>query len=492
MTEFTTYSQTQWTQAIDSAISKMTDFAASQQFSIRRAAIIKRRRELGIDRSPDAGPKWTDARTWLLGTLPDTELAAKWDIGVYFVRQQRISRGISPYQIPLAPESLVSRRPAHRWTMQDEKLLGTQPDTVIADRLDIDACVVTVHRNHLGIAPFRRGGPVQWTEGMLRLLGDVADGTLGKEYEVSYASVKIRRIEEGIPPYGQEEMDVEPVLPLAVIDQIGNVPDNALAEIHNVSRLNIRIYRALHGIPLAPYHPAERRVWKKNEDKLLGTMSDGRVAARIGATTGQVMLRRKRLNIPAFGQEASIRWTKSRIDELGLIPDHVLARQWKISQTLVREKRESIGIPPSQQTTSRIAAECYEQLGKAPDTQIARQFSLSPTMIRNLRLQAGIPPFRSSAPFLWTDRYCKLLGKKHDEDLAAAWGVSPQFVGSKRCELQISPYRRARKVDWNDSRINKLLGTMSDGQLAKQLLVTPTAVRIQRAKRNIPPFEPQK
>jgi|GEM_PF-4032670 len=489
MTDFTTYSGTRWTQAIDSAISNMTDFAASQHFSIRRSAIMQRRRELGIDRTADTGPKWTDARSRLLGTLPDTELAAMWNIGVYFVRQRRISLGIPPCQIPSAPESLVARRPAHHWTKQHEKLLGTQPDTVIADRLDLDASVVTLHRNQLGIAPFRRGGPVEWTEGMLRLLGDVPDGTLGKEYEVSFASVKIKRIEEGIPPYGQDEMDFEPVLPLAVIDQIGKVPDNILTRVHKVSRLNLRIYRALHGIPLAPYRPPERRVWKKYEDRLLGTMSDGRVAARIGATKAQVMLRRNRLSIPAFGQEASIRWTKSRIDKLGQLPDHVLARQWKISQTQVRKKRESIGILPSQQKTLPIAAECYEQLGKAPDTQIARKFSLSSTMVRNLRKQAGLPPFRSSAAFNWTNRHCKLLGKKHDEDLAAEWGVSPQFVAGKRCELKIPPYRRVRKVDWNHPDNYELLGTMSDGQLAKQLSVTPFAVRIQRTKRNIPPFE---
>lgn len=492
MHDLTTYSETRWTQAIDAAIREMTDFAASQQFGIRRAAIMKRRRELGIVRSPDAGPKWTAARTKLLGTALDTELAAKWNIGVYHVRQRRILHGIPPFQIPPVPESEVSRRPPHQWTKKEEALLGTQPDTVIADRLDLDPGVVTVHRNRLGILPFRRGGPVEWTEGMLRLLGDVPDGTLAKEYEVSHASVKIKRIEEGIPPYGQDEMDVEPVLPLAVLDQIGKVPDNVLARVHRVSRVNLRIYRALHGIPLAPYHPAERRVWKKSEDQLLGTMSDGRAAARIGTTRGQAMLRRKRLKIPAFGQQASIRWTRSRLEQLGQVADHVLARQWKISQTDVRKKREAMGIPPSQQKTSPIPAECYEQLGKAADTQVARQFSLSPTMIRNLRQQAGIPPFRSSAPFDWTKSRCKLLGKKHDEDLAAEWGVSPQFVAAKRQELKIPVYRRVRKIDWNDSRTIRLLGTMSDGQLAKQLSVTPGAVRIQRVKRNIPPFEKPK
>ncbi len=89
MHDFTTYSETRWTQAIDAAIREMTDFAASQQFGIRRAAVMKRRRELGGDRSLDAGPKWTEARTKLLGTALDTELAAKWNIGVYYVRQLR-------------------------------------------------------------------------------------------------------------------------------------------------------------------------------------------------------------------------------------------------------------------------------------------------------------------------------------------------------------------------------------------------------------------
>jgi hypothetical protein len=96
---------------------------------------------------------------------------------------------------------------------------------------------------------------------MLDLLGEVPDGTLAREYEISPASVKIKRIEMGILPFGKMHMDPEPELPRRVIPLIGKVPDKCLSDQFNVARLKIRIYRALHKIPLADFKQPTLHDW---------------------------------------------------------------------------------------------------------------------------------------------------------------------------------------------------------------------------------------
>lgn len=488
MSESTTYSQTRWTKEIDRALAKMTDFDAAQKFGIRRAAIRKRRGELGLLRYREDEPKWKASDERLLGTMPDTELAQKLNIRPYWIRKRRIDLGIEAYQIPPEPATELERRDAHQWTQAEIETLGTQPDTVIAEHLNMSPGCVTRHRNLLGIAPFRRGGPVEWTKGMLRLLGEVPDGNLAKEYEVSPASVKIRRIELGIPPYGSNEMDREPQLPLDVIEQIGKKTDQRLSLIYGVSRLQIRIYRALHKIPAKPLEPKSLHKWTKAEDALLGTISDRRAAAKIGVTAGQVLNRRRKLGIPVLGKDTTLRWTEKRIALLGTEPDHVLAKLWNVTQGLIREKRESLGIPKCERTSREIPALCIDELGTTSDNVLAERYGMTPTVIRNLRTEAGIPPFKTTAPFQWTANRLKKLGTQPDDELAVLWGVSPAFVAKKRSELNLPARRRPTKVDWQDPKNVALLGTMSDGQLAKKLNVTAGAVALQRRNRNIAPF----
>ena len=415
MPEPTPYSQTRWTKEIDRALAKMSDFQAAQQFGIRRSAIRKRRAELGLSKQGESEPEWKAADERLLGTMPDTELAEKLDIRPYWVRKRRNDLGIDAYRVPPGPATELERRDAHQWTSAEIKLLGTQPDTVIAERLNMDPTCVTRHRNSLGIAPFRRGGPVEWTPGMLRLLGEVPDSVLAKEYEISNASVKIRRIELGIPPYGSNEMDSAPELPLDVIEQLGKQTDQRLAEIYGVSRRQLRVYRALHKIPTKPIEPKPLHKWTKAEDALLGTNSDRRVAAEIGVTPGQVAIRRRKLGIPAHGKDVTIRWTKKRIAVLGTEPDHVFAGLWNVPQSLVREKRESLGISKCERSRREIPQECIAELGTKPDKVIAESYGMTATSIRNLRVAAGIQPFKSVATFRWTARHLKKLGTKPDD-----------------------------------------------------------------------------
>lgn len=489
MSEPTTYSQTRWTKAIDRALETMTDTEASIRFHIRRWALRKRRAELGFLRPMEIEPDWTSQHEALLGTMPDTQIAAQTGIKLYWVRKRRFERGIPTYQIPETVETR-EHRGAHTWTVAEEALLGTMPDTVIAERLDLTPSTVTKYRQSLGIESFRKGGDVEWTPGMLRLLGDVPDGTLAREYGISHSSVKIRRIEEGIYPYGQTAMDPDPVLPLDVIELIGKETDQRLFQVYGVARQKIRLYRALHGIQAAP--PPDRFIhhWTQEDEQLLGTNSDRRVAAQIGVTPMQAMYRRTQLGIPSAGKKSSLRWTQNRIAQLGREPDHVLAKHWNVPQGLIRIKREELGIEPCLRNHQELSPEAGKLLGTMNDRALARQYGVSATFIRNARLEAGIDAYRSTSPFLWKRKDLKRLGTVHDDVLAQELGVSPQFIALKRSQLGIEAHRRVHKVNWHDPKIQKQLGVISDGELARKLGVTPGAVRSKRVNLNIEAWKP--
>ncbi len=489
MSEPTTYLQTRWTKAIDRALETMTDVEASIQFHIRRSAIRKRRVELGFQRSGGSEPEWTTEHDAMLGNMPDTEISAQTGIKAYWIRKRRSALGIETYQVPDTIEAMERRSP-HRWTARQEALLGTQPDPVIAEQLDLTPSNVTFHRNSLGIAPFRRGGEVEWTPGMLRLLGEVPDGRLARDYEISHSAVKLRRIEEGIPPDGKSEMDPDPELPLDVIELLGRETDQRLAKVYGVSRQKLRIYRALHGIDKAPPKDRFTHNWTEQDEQLLGSTSDRRVAAQIGVTPMQVMYRRKHLGIPSPGKKPSLRWTQKRIAQLGREPDHVLAKQWNVPQGVIRKKREELAIEPCTRTYQELPTEACEMLGTMQDNALARQFGLSPTFVRNARIDAGIAPYRSTSPFVWKRKDLKRLGSVHDDVLAQQLGVSPQFVAQKRRELGIAAYRRVNKIDWNDPKIRKQLGVISDGELARKLKVTPGAILSKRKSLGISAWKP--
>ncbi|TWT56327.1 hypothetical protein [Allorhodopirellula solitaria] len=492
MSEPTTHQQTRWTQAIDRALENMTDVEASVQFHIRRAAIRRRRHELGILRPTSEEPAWTAKHESLLGTMPDREIAAQTGIKSYWVRKRRIDLQIPPYQVPEAIDATQQHRPPHRWTASEEALLGTEPDTVIAHQLDLTPSIVTNHRNALEIEPYRRGGEVEWTPGMLRMLGDVPDGTLAREYGVAHSAVKLRRIEEGIPPFGRATMDPDPELPLDVIELVGKETDQRLSKTYGVARYKIRIYRALHGIDQAPPMDRFAHHWTEQDDQLLGTASDRRVAAKIGVRPQQVMYRRVQLGIPSPGKKSSLRWTKKRIDQLGRDPDHVLGKQWNVSPSVVRKKREELEIEPCKRRSQELSVEARELLGTVPDNVLAKQFGFSPTFIRNARNDAGIAPCRSTAPFIWKKKNLKRLGRVHDDVLAQELSLSPEFIAQKRRALGIAAFRRVNKVDWNDPKIRKQLGVISDAELARKLGVTSGAILSKRKALGIPAWKPPK
>ena len=84
---------------------------------------------------------------------------------------------------------------ALQWAPEMLTLLGTDKDSVLAQRWGTTAKTVNLKRNALGVPAF---GLVQWTPEMLGQLGTDSDAELAKRWGMSKASVVAKRKELGI------------------------------------------------------------------------------------------------------------------------------------------------------------------------------------------------------------------------------------------------------------------------------------------------------
>jgi hypothetical protein len=85
---------------------------------------------------------------------------------------------------------------------------------------------------------------------------------------------------------------------------LGTMPDVELAERLGRARSTVERRRYRLGVPCFRRHGpiTPSRTWTRREDRLLGTLSDVELAARLGCTPRMVFNRRVKLGIPAFGK----------------------------------------------------------------------------------------------------------------------------------------------------------------------------------------------
>lgn len=89
--------------------------------------------------------------------------------------------------------------------------------------------------------------------------------------------------------------------------------------------------------------------------------------------------------------------------------------------------------------------------------------------------------------FIWTDESIKLLGTMSDQDLAEELNVGRRTVTAKRLELKVPAYVFQYHHIWTEHQIQKL-GTISDKQLSAEEGIHVTAVGHKRQSLDIPVF----
>jgi hypothetical protein len=117
---------------------------ASKETRARMRAVHER---LWSDRHA-AGEGWQAAWDELLGTASDAEVAERLGCHADTVWQRRKDLRIPSWR-PHKPMT-----PARKWTPADDKLLGTMPDTDLAARLRCTVVMVSNRRRKLGVGAF--------------------------------------------------------------------------------------------------------------------------------------------------------------------------------------------------------------------------------------------------------------------------------------------------------------------------------------------------
>lgn len=180
------------------------------------------------------------------------------------------------------------------------------------------------------------------------------------------------------------------------------------------------------------------------------------------------------------GRYPPIKWTKKILDLLGKVPDGEISKKYGIAVSTLNKKRRRSGIP-SYKRTIRRTAKVVKILG-FPTREAARLLDLSPYQVLALRKKWGLPP-PSRTEWLWDRKTLARLGKEPDTWIAWETGMGFRTVRAKREALGIAPCGILRR--WTPKE-DALLGTASDGVIAKRIGRTRGAVYARRLRLGIP------
>src|SRR5439155_20342946 len=201
-----------------------------------------------VESSPRSAAKlpWTPEELAVLGTMPDTEAARRLNRAISAVRSKRQQLHILDVNAP---------KP---WTDEQVKLVGTLPDLEVARILGRSLSSVRRKRDALGHrAP---GQKTHWNDEELRLLGTVSDQEAARLTNRSYKAVQYKRVSLGVPM-------LDPRL-------------NAWKDKNAGQRVN-----------------REGVSWSREEEALLGTMPDTKLARKLGRSAKAVRAKRPQKRI---------------------------------------------------------------------------------------------------------------------------------------------------------------------------------------------------
>jgi len=309
--------------------------------------IHTRRRQLAGGKVRKQQPEWTLEEDRLLGTKPDQVLARKFGRLVSAVRHRRWKKRI---RLHLKP-----------WRPTDDRILGTRTDREVALLLGRSVTNVGWRRKKLGIPPKAKARP--WTPEEEVLLGSKPDEELARKFGRTVIAVEARRIQLDRP---------KPDAAFKVVKVI------ALGA-HRKQPANM-----VNAKPGAAYC-----TWTAEEDALLGKFTDEKVALKLGYPVTRVRRRRHLLGLPS-NNPSHRHWTKEEIAQLGTRPDRDVAPLVNRSLENVRYKRLALGIPFRNARYEIWKPDELALLGKLPDEEVARRTGHSLTSVRHARTKRHI------------------------------------------------------------------------------------------------------
>ena len=387
------------------------------------------------------------------------------------------------------------------WTKAQERLVGRQPDAVVARRLGRTRKSVEARRLHLGLRqrPNRR-----WTKAEERLLAQTLKAPRGR-HAVRELAKKLGRSPVAVELHRRIKFGLVQGAPRVWTRRedrlLGTRSDKEVAQIIGCKSGVVSARRYRLGITSALRKP---RPWTPAEDRLLGTAPDRIVGRKVGRKFSSVQHRRSQLGIaPAVSPWA---WTRKEERLLGTKPDRELARQFGRTVAAVQARRVIRRIPSALPTARRWTPREDARLGTKTDAEIGRLLGRGAAGVRRRRRLLGIPLTQwLIGKFMvrkWTAAEEDLLGRLPDYDVADQLGRSYTSVAARRRSLRRpaipSPVRRVHRARhrrktfsaWREWTVAEelLLGTQTDRKVALQMGRTTAAVTRKRSMLGVRAF----
>jgi hypothetical protein len=363
--------------------------------------ILRMRRQLAGGEIRKKQPDWTLEEDRLLGTQPDNVLARKLGRPVSTVRHRRWKKRIRVRKL---------------WRPEDDKILGTRRDREVALLLGRSLTNVSWRRKKLGIPPKAKSRP--WTAEEDTLLGSKPDEELANAFGRTIQAVEGRRSALGRPK-----------------------PDAVFRVVKVVSS------GASHGQPAPAVNAkpgAAYCTWTAAEDALLGKFTDEEVARKLGYPVTRVRRRRRLLGLQSSNPHHR-HWTEEEIALLGIRPDREVGKMVNRSLANVRCKRLELDIPFCNSHYEIWKTSELSLLGKLPDEEVARRTGHSLGSVRHARTKRHILSVRRVAPD-WEPQEDALLGTGPDQEIAVRLNRTTKAVRHRRVIKGI----RA----WHDFRVS--------------------------------------
>jgi hypothetical protein len=346
-----------------------------------------KRRRLDGGKITKSLPEWTLEEDRLLGTKPDQVLARKFGRPVSAVRHRRWKKRI---------------RVRKDWRPEDDKILGTRKDREVGLLLGRSLTNVSWRRRKLGIPA--KAKPRRWTPQEEALLGSKPDNELARAFGRTVLAVGARRSELGRP---------KPDTAFKVVKVVA--PDAGRKQPANTANAK----------PGASYC-----TWTMAEDSLLGKFTDAEVGRKLGYPVDRVRRRRRLLALPSNNPKHR-HWTEQEITLIGTRPDREIGKLVNRTLENVRCKRLELGIPFCNPPYEIWKPGELALLGKMPDEEIARRTGHSVESVRRARTKRRIFSVHRVAPD-WRPEEESLLGTGPDNEVALHLNRTVKAVRHRR------------------------------------------------------------
>jgi hypothetical protein len=301
-------------------------------------------------------------------------------------------------QVPTRPQRKTGKASGFRsarqfpWTKEEDALLGKLTDRDVAEKLNRTLGGVRDRRKFLGKPavghapqPFRMEREPR--DNYARLFVTKSNQELRAILGWSYKRIHTRRRQLA----GGKLRKLQPEWTLEEDRLLGTKPDAKLAKMFGRSAMSVGARRGQKRIRL-------RKDWRPEDDKVLGSRTDHQIALLLGRSQPNIAWRRKKLGIPPKAKARP--WTQEEEALLGSKPDEELARAFGRTVLAVGARRIELGLPKPDAVFKvvKVAA------SNAADGQPACTANAKP----------------GAAYCTWTREEDALLGKFTDEEASAS------------------------------------------------------------------------